>query len=52
MHHVGGIANETTPAEIAGMAQASAERGAIGGSLYDVMTTGDGLWGPMQAFRR
>ena len=50
VHPIGGIGDETTPEQIAGMVQAAAERGAIGGSIYDYRTTWDGLWAPLQAF--
>lgn len=51
VHPIGGIGDETTPEDITGFQQAVAERGAIGASLYDYRTTGDALWGGMQAFR-
>jgi hypothetical protein len=57
VHPVGGVHGEgptesehLTPEDVAGMAQASAERGAIGGSLYDYVTTHDALWAPLAAF--
>lgn len=52
VHPVGGIANEVTTGEVDGMAQALVDTGAIGGSLYDYVTSGDPLWGSLQAFRR
>lgn len=48
---VGGIGDKTTPADIDGFHRAAVERGAIGGSLYDYRTTGDGLWPGLRAFR-
>ena len=50
VHPIGGIGDETTPEQIAGMVQASVERGALGGSIYDYRTTHDALWAPLQAF--
>lgn len=52
VHPVGGIANEVTVAEVDGMAQALVDTGAIGGSLYDYVTSSDPLWASLQAFRR
>ena len=52
VHSVGGIADATTPQDVAGMVAASGERGALGGSLYDWRTTGAELWPELQAFRR
>ena len=52
VHSVGGIADATTPGDVAGMVAASAERGALGGSLYDWRTTSPSLWPELQAFRR
>lgn len=51
VHTIGGIADHTTPEDVAGMLQAAIDYGAIGGSLYDYRTTGDDLWAPMQGFR-
>ena len=50
VHPIGGIGDQTTPEQIAGMVQAAVERGALGGSIYDYRTTHDALWGPLQAF--
>jgi hypothetical protein len=50
VHPIGGIGDETTPEQIAGMVQASAERGVLGGSIYDYRTTHDALWEPLRAF--
>lgn len=52
VHPVGGIADATTAADVDGMVAAAAQRGAIGGSLYDWRTTAPGLWPHLQAFRR
>ncbi len=52
VHSVGGIADATTPGDVAGMVAASAERSALGGSLYDWRTTAPGLWPELRAFRR
>lgn len=49
---VGGIADQVSSAEIAGLVRAANERGVIGGSLYDARTMTPGLWEPMLAFRR
>jgi hypothetical protein len=51
VHPIGGIGDKTTPADIEGFHQAAAERGALGGSLYDYRTTGADLWAPLQTFR-
>ncbi|HSH23391.1 MAG TPA: hypothetical protein VK975_04935, partial [Acidimicrobiales bacterium] len=51
VHSVGGIADATTRADVAGMVAASAERGALGGSLYDWRTTSPDLWPELQGFR-
>lgn len=51
VHVAGGIADETTPADVDGMVAAASERGAIGGSLYDWRTTAPGLWPHLRAFR-
>lgn len=56
VHPVGGIGSgegvrpyePPTPADIAGMIQAAAERGAPGASIYDYATTGDDLWAALQ----
>jgi len=50
VHPIGGIGDQTTPEQVAGMVQAARERGALGGSLYDYRTTHDALWGPLAAF--
>ncbi|HEV3213397.1 MAG TPA: hypothetical protein VGZ03_08390 [Acidimicrobiales bacterium] len=51
VHPIGGIGDETTPDDVAGLQRAAAERGCIGASLYDYRTTGDDLWPGLQAFR-
>jgi hypothetical protein len=54
VHPVGGIGccegptAPTTPADVRGMVQAAAERGAPGASIYDYVTTGDDLWEALQ----
>jgi hypothetical protein len=52
VHVIGGIADETSVADVNGMLRAAVERRAIGGSLYDYRTTPDGLWGALRPFRR
>lgn len=52
VHPIGGIGDESTPEQIAGMVQASRERGALGGSIYDYRTTHDALWAHLKPFRR
>ena len=52
VHIIGGIADQTTTADVDGILRAAVERRAIGGSLYDWRTTGAGLYGPLQRFRR
>ncbi len=52
VHTVGGIADATTGDDVDGMVAAAAERGAIGGSLYDWRTTSPALWPHLRAFRR
>jgi hypothetical protein len=51
VHAIGGIGDTTTAADIDGYYRASAERGAIGGGLYDYRTTGDSLWEGLKRFR-
>lgn len=50
VHPIGGIGDRTTPEQMAGMVQASSERGVLGGSIYDYRTTHDALWPTLQAF--
>lgn len=52
VHPVGGIADQTTPEDLAGFVRAATERRAIGGSLYDVGTMSPEQWGPLVWFRR
>jgi hypothetical protein len=52
VHAIGGIADRTSPDDVAGLLRAAVERRAIGGSLYDWRTTGPGLWSSLQTFRR
>ena len=51
VHPIGGIGDKTTVADVEAFHRAAAERGALGGSLYDYRTTGDALWPPLQRFR-
>jgi hypothetical protein len=51
VHTIGGIGDESTPDDIAGLQRAAAERGCIGGSIYDYRTTGDDLWPVLQGLR-
>ncbi|MGZ4728603.1 MAG: fibronectin type III domain-containing protein [Acidimicrobiales bacterium] len=51
VHPIGGIANQVAPTAVADMVRAATERDAIGGSLYDYLTTGDDLWSSLQSFR-
>ena len=52
VHAIGGIADQTTTADVDGILRAAVERHAIGGSLYDWRTTGSGLYASLQRFRR
>jgi hypothetical protein len=55
VHPVGGVAccegptAPTTVTDVAGFLAAARDRGAIGASLYDYVTTGEELWEPMAA---
>ena len=51
VHAIGGIADRTSPEDVAGIHRASLERGAIGGSLYDWRTTPATLWPHLHRFR-
>jgi hypothetical protein len=51
VHGIGGIADRTSPSDVAGLHRALLERGAIGGSLYDWRTTSGDLWSHLQVFR-
>jgi hypothetical protein len=51
VHAIGGIADKTTPEDVAGIHRASLERGVIGGSLYDWRTTAPDLWSYLRVFR-
>jgi hypothetical protein len=44
VHAVGGIGDKTTVADVDGMARATRDAHAIGGSLYDYATTAPALW--------
>jgi hypothetical protein len=52
VHPIGGIGDTSSEADVDNFHRASAERNAIGGSVYDYHTTGDALWPHLQAFRR
>ena len=51
VHAIGGLAESTTTADIDAYYQASAERGGIGGGLYDYRTTADDLSPGLKRFR-
>ncbi len=51
IHAIGGIANATGPGDVEGMIRACAERGCVGGSLYDWRTTDAALWPSQQPMR-
>ena len=51
VHALGGIGDRSSPEQVDGMRRAAADRGALGGSLYDYRTTHDALWAPLQGFR-
>ena len=44
VHPIGGIADKTSADDVTGFLRALAATKAIGGSLYDVATTGDPVW--------
>jgi hypothetical protein len=44
VHPIGGIADKTTPDQVAGFVRALAATASIGGSLYDAATTSPELW--------
>ena len=52
VHGIGGIADRTSPEDVAGLLRASVERKALGGSLYDWHTTPAHLWTALAGFRR
>jgi hypothetical protein len=52
VHPLGGLAADSTVADVQAMARAMADTGAIGGSLYDARTTSPSLYPALQAFRR
>ncbi len=52
VHPVGGIGDAATAADMDGFQRAAAERGALGGSIYDYRTTHDDHWPILQRFRR
>jgi hypothetical protein len=51
VHAIGGIGDTTTAADVDGYYRASAERGAIGGGLYDYRTTADDQYTSLRRFR-
>jgi hypothetical protein len=51
VHTIGGIADRTSPADVAAILRASGERRVIGGSLYDWRTTQPELWPHLHPFR-
>jgi hypothetical protein len=52
VHVIGGIADDTSAGDVAGMLRAAVERKALGGSLYDYRTTPPELWATLRPFRR
>jgi hypothetical protein len=48
----GGLAEQTTPADVAGFVKGCAELGCAGAGLYDFRTTADGLWPALAVLRR
>jgi hypothetical protein len=50
VHPIGGVGTDITGAQIDGMVRASAERGAIGGSIYDWYTTAADHWPALTGF--
>jgi hypothetical protein len=51
LHPIGGIADEATDADLAGMVAAVEQRGAIGGSLYDWATSTPRQWEALARLR-
>lgn len=52
IHPIGGIADGATVADLQGMVRASTARGAIGGSLYDWLTSNPDQWAALAPFRK
>ncbi len=52
VHPVGGIGDVASAADMDGFHRAAAERGALGGSVYDYRTTQDDQWAVLQRFRQ
>lgn len=50
IHPIGGVGSDITASQIDGMVRASAERGAIGGSIYDWYTTAADHWPALAGF--
>lgn len=51
VHVLGGVGDQTTVLDLQGFRRAAAERGAIGGSIYDVRTTTAPHWPELLPFR-
>jgi hypothetical protein len=51
VHPIGGIGDATTTEDIDGFCRAAAERGALGGGIYDYHTTRDEHWEHLQPLR-
>ena len=51
VHTIGGIADRTSPQDVADMLRAASERRVLGGSLYDWRTTSPELWPHLHPFR-
>lgn len=52
VHPVGGIGDVASTTDMDGFHRAAAERGALGGSIYDYRTTRDEHWSILQRFRQ
>jgi hypothetical protein len=52
VHVLGGIGDRTSVADLQGFRRAAAERGAIGGSIYDFRTTSAPFWPELLPFRK
>jgi len=51
VHTIGGIADRTSPQDVADIIRAASERRVVGGSLYDWKTTAPGLWPHLHPLR-
>ena len=47
IHVIGGLAGKSGVGQVQGFVSALQDYGAIGGSLYDLATTGSSLWPPL-----